>query len=259
MREQLKATTRKLFHRLGFEITRTRPGYHWVPDIYGRSAHKLADVRGSEPFASLARQAIDSGKTLLYFDRLHILYQAISTVIGRLESHETLTMMEVGVYKGGGSGFFASVAEALVPHRAKAYAVDTFEEGHSDRDIDGSEGAHRPNEMFSDTSAEGVKSYLARWPFVQVLAGRVQDFQPQLTRERFHFIHLDVDIYAPTRHVLDVYSERLVPGGIIVVDDFGFETCPGIKQAVGEFAERASRNFSLLELPSGQCLINKLA
>lgn len=242
--------------RLARAVRQSANGYHWVPDIYGRSAAKQLDIREEEPFGSLARQAVETGRAMLYYDRLHVLYQALRNVTARLGPDETLTTMEVGVYKGGGSYFLASVANQLAPGRARHFAVDTFE-GHSQQDLASREGWHEPG-SFVDTDFDAVRGFLSRWPFVEVLRGRIQDFEARLGPERFHFIHLDVDIYQPTRYALDLYSERLVPGGVIVVDDYGFRSCPGIKQAVAEFIVKGLKGFTMMELPSGQCFLTRL-
>lgn len=66
-----------------------------------------------------------------------------------------------------------------------------------------------------------------------------------------HFMHLDVDIYESTRCALEFLDHRLVKGGVVVVDDYGFVTCPGVKRAVDEFVLDKPRYFSL-QLPTGQ-------
>lgn len=49
------------------------------------------------------------------------------------------------------------------------------------------------------------------------------------------FAHCDVDLYAPTLHVLNVVWPRLSRDGIIVIDDYNHPDLPGIKKAVDEF------------------------
>ncbi len=45
----------------------------------------------------------------------------------------------------------------------------------------------------------------------------------------------DVDIYSATRDSLEFLADLLVPGGIIIVDDYGHTTCKGSKEAGGRF------------------------
>lgn len=53
---------------------------------------------------------------------------------------------------------------------------------------------------------------------------------------RIALLHLDMDVYEPTRHVLELCWERLVPGGLVVVDDYN--AVPGATRAVDELLRR---------------------
>jgi len=69
------------------------------------------------------------------------------------------------------------------------------------------------------------------------------------------FLHLDVDLYEPTKAALECFYPAIVPGGVIVCDDYGSTLCPGAKQAFDEFfADKPERPVSIL---TGQCIINK--
>jgi O-methyltransferase len=52
---------------------------------------------------------------------------------------------------------------------------------------------------------------------------------------RFSFVHVDVDLYEPTKASIEFFYPRLNPGGIIVCDDYGFTSCPGATKACDEF------------------------
>jgi hypothetical protein len=49
---------------------------------------------------------------------------------------------------------------------------------------------------------------------------------------------LDLDHYIPTKACLDVFSKCVIDGGIIVVHDYDFVRCPGIKKCCDEFGGR---------------------
>jgi hypothetical protein len=49
----------------------------------------------------------------------------------------------------------------------------------------------------------------------------------------------------------------MVPGGVIVMDDYGTTTCEGVKRAVDEFAA-ATLGFRVLHLLTGQAVVTKL-
>jgi O-methyltransferase len=65
--------------------------------------------------------------------------------------------------------------------------------------------------------------------------------------ERICFAYVDFDFYAPIKTALEKLSPRLNPGGIIVVDDYGFFS-KGAQTAVDEFVAVNSNLFQL-EVP----------
>jgi len=52
------------------------------------------------------------------------------------------------------------------------------------------------------------------------------------------FIHSDGDLYQSTVEVIEFASRLLVPGGIIVFDDYGNPRLPGVKMAVERHLDR---------------------
>lgn len=59
------------------------------------------------------------------------------------------------------------------------------------------------------------------------------DFLSENQHIRFNFVHLDMDVYEPTLFVLDKIYDRLVKGGIIMIDDYNFVS--GATRAVDKF------------------------
>lgn len=245
---------RKYVGALRQVVRRIAPGFLLVPDIYGRSSHKQRDLRSDELFMKLAKPVVESGKTTLYYDRLFNIYQAISNVVRlRDEDARPLRMMEVGVYKGGGSEFIARCVQDKWTGELQLYSVDTFS-GHDQADLQGGVDAWHRTGTFSETSYEGVTRHLEPYPFVKVVRGRIQDVYPEIAQAQWDFIHLDVDIASPTEFVLEQAKRDLAPGGAIIVDDYDFLSCPGIKEVVDRFC-RENPAFYGLSLMTGQFLI----
>ncbi len=71
----------------------------------------------------------------------------------------------------------------------------------------------------------------------------------------FAFVHIDVDLYQPTRDTLEFFYERLSTGGAIVCDDYGSGFCNGARKAMDEFM--ADKPESLIHIPTGQGLVIK--
>jgi len=45
----------------------------------------------------------------------------------------------------------------------------------------------------------------------------------------------------------------MATGGLILLDDYGFESCPGVRKATNEFFAR--RSEKIVELSTGQALV----
>lgn len=90
---------------------------------------------------------------------------------------------------------------------------------------------------------------------IQVHQGWIPERFADVEDERFCLVHMDVDLFEPTRDSVAFFYSRMVPNGIMVCDDYGFESCPGAKRAIDEFF--ADKPEHVLHLPSGQCLIVK--
>lgn len=238
--------------REGLALFKKRPGYGYVLRDSPKHARKVRSPLDDPVFAALAEEVIGHGRTMLQPDRLYTLYEALGNVAAAVEGE--LNLLEVGVYRGGSAYFLARAASEIAPGRVRLTAVDTFE-GHSAADIpEGQEGSHYPS-AFSDTDYSEVRSYLEEFDFVRVLKGRIQDSAAMLEDLPIHLAHVDVDIRAPTAFALELVAERAVAGSAIVVDDYGFVTCPGVKTAVDEFVASRSGSYFKITLPTGQCCL----
>lgn len=239
---------------VGLDIFDHQENYHYCPTTYGSSFWKKTDIRQIPEFSELALKVIEAKRTYLYYDRLYLLYQALLNA--RRLNPQPASIAEVGVYKGGGTYFLASVANRVFATEPRIHAFDTFE-GHPDEIQLNLDGEHRTGH-FSETSLEEVQAYLAGFPNVTLHKGRFQDCCGRVSSERFSFVHVDVDIYSATRASLVFFAETLLIGGIIIVDDYGFTTCKGAQQAVDEFIAEHT-NFCKFHLDTGQCMLIRLS
>jgi hypothetical protein len=74
--------------------------------------------------------------------------------------------------------------------------------------------------------------------------GRVEETIPQQAPPKIGILRLDTDWYESTKHELEHLYPLLVPGGVLVLDDYGW--WQGCRKAVEEFL--ADTNFPLLLL-----------
>lgn len=162
---------------------------------------------------TMAAQA--SGHTLLTTDRLKTL-----ALLARETERLPGEMAELGTWKGGS----AKVLGAVCPHKT-LHVFDNFMGGLPADDI---VGGHKQGEFSADRSE--VEAYLAGLR-VELHEGV---FPQTATEGRFSLVHLDADLYASTLAGLRWFWDRVVPGGVIALDDYGASECPGIKLAVEE-------------------------
>jgi O-methyltransferase len=258
MNNYVKAVLRFMqstFRLIGLDVYPYKKNYHYAPDYFGHAHFKQELLSQAPIFGDMAKQVIQDGRSSLYFDRLNVIFQAIAHLASQFDSSEKLNLAEVGVYKGGTSYFIASSAKYF-GLQATLHSFDTFE-GHDVRDINSSVDTSHLPAMFSDTQYELVKDYLGGFKNVFVFKGRFQETCNELVNKTIHFVHLDVDIYDPTIFGLHFFHKRLAPGGVIIVDDYGFTTCPGVKKAVDEFIATTPGYFSM-SLLTGQYILIKL-
>jgi len=219
-------------------------------EYYWASAFKKIDVRQIAPFGPLAAKIIGHGRTYLGFDRLYTLWQLVETLPPAARA-----IAEVGAYRGGSARF---VAEALRLHARELpfFVCDTFQ-GHVAVD-EAVDGLHRPGVQFLRANAQKVAQYLAKFEFTRVLQGDIRETASTLADEHgFGLVHVDVDVYPITGFSLEFFGPRVVPGGTILVDDYGTTTCQGVKKAVDEFAS-SHAEYRLLHLLTGQALLTNL-
>jgi O-methyltransferase len=79
---------------------------------------------------------------------------------------------------------------------------------------------------------DDVKRALAPFPVIEYFPGWIPDAFPRQGGAPCRFVHVDVDLYQPTRDSLEHFWPRLVPGARMVCDDYNW---PGGKRAVDEF------------------------
>ncbi len=66
-------------------------------------------------------------------------------------------------------------------------------------------------------------------------------------------LRLDTDWYESTRHELATLYDRLSPGGVLIIDDYG--TFQGARLAVEEFLEETGARLLLLPIGPGRIAV----
>lgn len=148
--------------------------------------------------------------------------------------------LEVGTWRGGTGCLIARRVKEMNPG-ARVFLADTFAGIVKAGAIDGGyvDGAH------DDASVRDVEALASRMAVdVDVLQGIFpDDTGGQIENRKFRLCHIDVDVYQSAKDVLDWVWPRMVSGGIVVFDDYGFNSCPGVTRLVNEEAGKSDRMF----------------
>lgn len=133
---------------------------------------------------------------------------------------------ELGVYRG----FFAGCINRLMPERT-LYLFDSFqgflpEEGAAPS----FQAAHE------NTTAQQVLSSLPHPENVRLMPGFFPESLQGL-EDRFCLVSLDVDFPETTLEGLRYFWPRMVPGGCLLVHDWGNPSLPGVRQAVAQYQQ----------------------
>lgn len=161
---------------------------------------------------------------------------------------------EFGVYRGGCTYMVLSVCR---PRSGRSYFLfDTFG-GIPTTNLTQQEVAAGFGGRLSDASVDEVRERLSPWKDqVKFVVGDVFDTLPSTETGPLAFGHLDLNAAAPTDFALKYVWSRLVAGGILVFDDYGWSQYSDQKKLIDAFFE--DKKDSLIALPTGQAMVVKL-
>lgn len=127
------------------------------------------------------------------------------------------------------------------------YLFDTFEgmtaPTAKDVDVTGAAAADRladaarGESIWAYAPLDGVRQAMLSTGYpadrIRFVQGRVEDTLPTAAPDQISVLRLDTDWYESTRHELIHLFPRLVPGGVLLLDDYGF--WGGARKAVDEY------------------------
>ena len=82
-------------------------------------------------------------------------------------------------------------------------------------------------------SLEECKKLVGNGDMTHYYQGVFPELKPAL--QQFCFVYVDMDTEQATRDAIEFFWPRLVQGGKMVIDDYGWGPCSGVKKAVDEF------------------------
>ena len=102
-----------------------------------------------------------------------------------------------------------------------------------------------------------AKANFSDFPKTHMVKGMVPDSLHTVNIGKVSFLSIDMNLAAPEKAALEYFWPKLVPGAIVVLDDYGFLGHEEQRTMADEFA--AARGTKILSLPTGQGLLLKPA
>lgn len=108
---------------------------------------------------------------------------------------------------------------------------------------------HSP-ELYDD-----VKKRMSKYDFVEVIPGLLPATFEKNMPDKLSFVHMDLNSAETEISLLELFFDKIVPGGIILLDDYG--TMNYEEQYFQEKNFFNNLGYSVLELPTGGGMVIK--
>jgi hypothetical protein len=216
--------------RLGYDVVSARPA--WPEDF-------------SEAEIALCRHV--AGRTMTSPEAVVTLAAAVRHVVSRGIPG---AIVECGVWRGGSMMAVASTLLDMGRSDIDLYLFDTFSgmSAPTERDVNIRSGQTAESLLAADPDRQGsllwasagmddVSAAVASVGYprhhTHLVPGMVEETLPAHAPQRVALLRLDTDWYESTRHELIHLYPRLQPGGVLIIDDYGWWR--GAAQATDEY------------------------
>jgi O-methyltransferase len=201
--------------------------------------------------------------SLVGWKGLEATYDAVTSI-----NRERLpgAMVECGVAQGGCAALMATT-DARQGGKRRIILCDSYEglpDPTAEDYEDGKTGTHASDLVRgSCLGTEGEVAALLFGRFkvdhtrVRLVKGWFQNTLPALSREvgAVALLRIDADWYESVKCCLQTLYDRVVPGGVVIIDDYG--SCHGAKRAVDEFLRSRKIDVKMQHDGRGGCTFRK--
>jgi O-methyltransferase len=195
--------------------------------------------------------------TMTSTERLYALYKAVEYVVRREIPGD---FVECGVWRGGSVMMMALALQRFGAVGRKLHCFDTFEgmpepgpldvrndTGAAAAEILAADRDPERNKTWAIAALDVVRANLASTSYpsglVAFCQGKVEDTLPAAAPDRIALLRLDTDWFESTKHELVHLYPRLVPGGVLIIDDYGFWR--GARQATDDYFRESGETILL--------------
>lgn len=161
--------------------------------------------------------------------------------------------VECGVNKGAMAAFIQSYAGLAAANR-RLWLLDTFH-GLVDSYLSETEKARGSEHWHYEECFDEVQKTFANQANVTLVRGEIPGTLSKVTADKVSYLGIDLNCVAPEVAAAEYFWSRLVPGAMIVLDDYGWSGHLEQKHAFDRFARE--RGVEVLSLPTGQGIIVK--
>lgn len=179
--------------------------------------------------------------------------------IFKMVQHLPGSIVECGVFQGNGLLTYAKLLEIFCPgdRWRKVFGFDTFDGFQEFVPQDGQKSDAGSGAVY-DQKAEGgyssnsfynileqlvdithKDSFVPHSKRIELIKGDVTQTLPKFVEEkaghRISLLILDMDLYEPTMAALTHLYDMVVPGGVVVLDEYSHEKWPGESKAFDDF------------------------
>lgn len=179
-------------------------------------------------------------------------------------------VVECGVWRGGSMQAVALTLLSLGETDRELHLFDTFEgmppptENDTRTTHSGSvsaeellEASDKDSKLWAIAGLEDVQKAMAETGYpmekVHFRPGLVEDTTPGQAPDTIAILRLDTDWYASTKHELEHLYQRLSPGGVLILDDYG--DWDGARKATDEWLAKTGEPLFLAPMGSGRIAI----
>lgn len=193
-----------------------------------------------------------TGSTISTFEGINKMRRCYNLIkLLQLSSKLNGSIVECGVYKGATARLMYAYCK-IFGNQNSFLLFDTFRglPGHTQKDAY-KDNTGKSSVRFKPNNYSGVSvsdvSRLFRGSSVCIVEGDIADTLATYSKEKFSFVHIDVDLYESTKAALMFFVPRMVRGGILLCDDYLTPVYPGAKQAWDEYFEKHKLSFITLD------------
>jgi O-methyltransferase len=175
-------------------------------------------------------------------------------------------IVECGVWRGG-SMQAAALTLNQIGQQRELYLFDTFEgmSEPTEHDLrhDGVPAASlletsaSTSALWAVASLDDVKAGFETIEYpaekIHYVPGKVEDTIPGQMPDQMSILRLDTDWYESTAHELRHMYDKLSPGGVLMLDDYGYWA--GSRKATDEFIDRTGEPLLLLRMSEGRVAV----